>query len=178
MTNNEKKGSYYIIADHLRTTIFALADGAVIESKGRGYILRKLVKRSCLLIHFLNINHEKLLQVVKKLIEINSFFYIHLKKKEKLINEKLKDEIEKEINFIANATKKIDKYCLKNLQKLISAKDIFLWYDTYGIPLELIRYQLNKKERDFSEKEFNQLLEKQKLLGKRDREGKKINVFL
>src|SRR5438445_560938 len=93
--SNEQKGNYYIIADHLRTTIFALADGAVFEPKGRGYILKKLVKKATLLAYLLNLNSEQLIKVSEKLIEVNSSYYQHLKEKENLIIGELKKEIDK-----------------------------------------------------------------------------------
>ena len=133
----EQKGNYYIIADHLRTTIFALADGAKFEPKGRGYILKKLVKKTVLLTYFLNLSTSDLLLISQKII----------------------------------------KYCSKNPQKLVPAQEVFLWYDTYGIPLELIDYCLQQKERTFSRNEFTELLKKQKLLGKKDRKSKKVSAF-
>src|SRR3954463_10410236 len=102
-TINEQKGNYYIIADHLRTTIFALADGAIFEPKGRGYILRKLVKKAALLGHLLHLNQEHLQKISEKLIEVNSSYYQHLKEKEGLIIRELKKEIEKNQKFIVRA---------------------------------------------------------------------------
>ena len=86
---SQKKGNYYIIADHLRTTIFALADGALFEPKGRGYVLKKLVKKATLLSYLLNLNSEQLVKVGEKLIEVNSSYYQHLKKREDLIINEL-----------------------------------------------------------------------------------------
>src|SRR5436305_5694546 len=119
--NNEKKGNYYIIADHLRTTIFALADGAIFEPKGRGYILRKLVKKATLLGYLLCLNSEHLQKVSEKLIEVNSFYYRHLKEKENLIISELKREIEKNQEFIIRANRELEK----NYTPKIMAKDIF-----------------------------------------------------
>jgi len=175
--NEKQKGNYYIIADHLRTTIFALGDGALIESKGRGYILRKLIKRSCLTAFFLNLSTADLLAISQKIIEINGTFYTHLQEKKIQIMTNLEKEIVKEMNFITSATKKIANYCSKNFQKIIPTHEIFLWYDTHGIPLELISYYLEEKGKDFFEAEFNQLLAEQKLRGKEDRKSKKINIF-
>src|SRR5439155_6362428 len=106
--NNEKKGNYYIIADHLRTTIFALADGAIFESKGRGYVLKKLVKKVTLLGHLLHLDTEHLEKVSEKLIEINSSYYQHLEKKKNLIISELKKEIEKNQKFIIRANKELE----------------------------------------------------------------------
>jgi len=175
---NEQKGNYYIIADHLRTAIFALADGATFESKGRGYILKKLVKRATLLGYFLSFSSDNLLSFSEKLIEINSSFYTHLKKKENLITESLKKEINYTMKFITNSTQKIDQYCQGNpLNTSIPAEKIFFWYDTAGMPLELIENHLKQKEHNFSREEFNKLLNKQKQRGKEDRERKKIAAF-
>src|SRR3954468_21553078 len=96
---NEQKGNYYIIADHLRTTIFALADGAVIEPKGRGYILKKLIKRSCLIAYFLNLSPGDLLSVSKKIIEVNSDYYSHLKVQEIKLLATIDEEVVKMFQF-------------------------------------------------------------------------------
>ena len=169
--SEEQKGNYYIIADHLRTTIFALADGAKFEPKGRGYILKKLVKKTVLLTYFLNLSTSDLLLISQKIIEVNGNFHSHLKKSESSIIESLKKEIEK------SAQQKIIKYCSKNPQKLVPAQEVFLWYDTHGLPLELIDYCLQQKERTFSRNEFTELLKKQKILGKKDRKSKKVSAF-
>lgn len=175
---NEQKGNYYIIADHLRTAIFALADGAHFEPKGRGYILKKLVKRATLISHFLNLSPDNLLLFNKKLIEVNSKFYTHLKEKETLIMESLEKEINYTAKFIINSTQKIDQYCEKKLSNtVIPAKKIFFWYDTAGIPLELIEHHLKNKKYNFSRQEFDKLLDEQKQKGKADRERKGVAVF-
>ena len=106
---DEQRGNYYIIADHLRTTIFALADGATFESKGRGYILKKLVKKATLLGHLLHLNSEHLQKVSEKLIEVNASYYYYLKKKESLIINELKKEIEKNQRFIIWANQELEK---------------------------------------------------------------------
>ncbi|CAG8693537.1 8994_t:CDS:1, partial [Ambispora leptoticha] len=105
---NEQKGNYYIIADHLRTTIFALADGATFESKGRGYILKKLVKKATLLSYLLGLNSEQLQKVSEKLIEVNASYYQHLKANENLIISELKKEIEKNREFILRANRELE----------------------------------------------------------------------
>jgi len=118
---NQQKGNYYIIADHLRTTIFALADGAVFEPKGRGYILKKLVKRATLLAYLLDLNSEQLQKISEKLIEVNSTYYQHLKKKEDWIIGELKKEIDKSREFINKSTQELGK----NYNPKVTAKEIF-----------------------------------------------------
>jgi len=124
---NESKGSFYIIADHLRTAIFALADEARFEPKGRGYILRKLVKRTALLGHFLNFSGEELILFSQKLIDVNSSFHTHLGQKNDLIIEYLKKEIIHIMKFIKNSAQKMDNYCQKILlvNNSVPAQDVF-----------------------------------------------------
>jgi len=118
---SQKKGNYYIIADHLRTTIFALADGALFEPKGRGYVLKKLVKKATLLSYLLNLNSEQLVKVGEKLIEVNSSYYQHLKKKEELIISELRKEVDKSMEFINKSVKELNKYYTPK----ITAQEIF-----------------------------------------------------
>src|SRR6185369_9692937 len=118
---NQQKGNYYIVADHLRTTIFALADGAVFEPKGRGYILKKLMKKATLLGYLLNLNSEHLQKISEKLIEVNASYYQHLKENENLIIGELKKKIEKNQEFIVRANRELEK----SYTPKITAEDIF-----------------------------------------------------
>jgi len=167
------KGDYYVMADHLRTTIFALADGAVFEPKGRGYILKKLVKKATLLTHFLNLNGENLQKIIELLIKVNCSYYSHLREKKELIISELKKEIDKNFNFVDKSVEKLNSYYSPG----ITAEDIFFWYDTKGISLELIRFYLEEKKHNFPEKAFNNLLEKQKERSLKDRKKKNLSVF-
>jgi alanyl-tRNA synthetase len=97
---SEKTKNYYRLADHLRTAIFALADGATFESKGRGYILKKLIKRATLSAYLLNLDGEHLQEISEKIIEVNAFHYQYLKKKKGLIISELKKEIRRNQEFI------------------------------------------------------------------------------
>src|SRR5438132_8373604 len=118
---DQQKGNYYIIADHLRTTIFALADGATFEPKGRGYILKKLVKKATLLSYLLNLNAEQLIKISEKLIEVNSSYYTHLKEKEKAVINELEKEINKNMKFINNSIQELNK----NYSPKITYENIF-----------------------------------------------------
>ncbi|MCE8163281.1 MAG: hypothetical protein I3273_03830 [Candidatus Moeniiplasma glomeromycotorum] len=171
MTTN--KGDYYIIADHLRTTLFALADGAVFEPKGRGYILRKLVKRATLLAYLLGLTSSELEKIAEKLIEVNSIHYSRLLQKKNLLISELKKQVEKEINLIKQANQKLQQAPLSQ----VGAKTIFQWYDSEGIPLELIKFHFQNQNCPFPEDQFNQLLELQKKSGAEDRKKKKITAF-
>jgi len=170
---NETKGNYYIIADHLRTAIFALADGATFGPKGRGYVLKKLVKKATLSAYFLGLNSEQLQKVSEKLIEINSSYHKHLKAKESEIISELRKEIDKSMKFISKSAQEIDNCYTPRT----TVADIFFWYDTKGIPEELIRFYLEKKGHKFPKDDFDKLLEGQKKKSLKDRQGKNLSIF-
>src|SRR5436853_3381442 len=121
MNEIKNKGNYYIIADHLRTTLFALADGGKFESRGRGYILRKLVKRATLTAYLLGLTSAELEKISQKLIEVNSVYYPHLLQKKSLLIGELKKQVEKEINLINQANQKLNRFSLSQVE----AKTVF-----------------------------------------------------
>lgn len=174
---DEQKGNYYVIADHLRTAIFALADGATIEPKGRGYIIRRLIKRSCLLAFFFNLSPNDLLLVSKKIIQVNSSYYQHLKEKEEKLLFTIEEEIVKIFQFIKEKEREIAKILLNLNNIVIPVQDVFFWYDTKGVPLELINLEIKRNGCTYNKEEFNKLLKEQKDKGKKDRSQKDIKAF-
>jgi len=173
MIDISEKHNFYIIADHLRTTIFAVADGATFTPKGRGYVLKKLVKKIALLVYLLNLNISNLRTISEKLIEINSVYYPQLEKKKSLIISEIEKEITKALQLINGTINKLDNY----YSPQITAQDIFFWYDTHGIPYELIKNYLEKKNYQFPEPEFKQLLTEQKKRSLADRKKKNVSAF-
>ena len=113
---SKNKGDYYVIADHLRTTLFALADGGIFEPRGRGYVLRKLVKRATLLAYLLGLTSSELEKISEKLIEVNSVHYPRLLQKKSLLINELKKQIEKEINLIKQANQKLQQSSLSQIK--------------------------------------------------------------
>ena len=150
-----------------------MADGAIFEPKGPGYILRKLVKKATLLAYLLNLNSEQLQKISERLIEVNSSHYTYLQEKKNLIINELKKQIDKKMEFISKSERKLESY----YSSKTTAEDIFFWYDTKGISIELIRFYLGRKNHKFPEEEFSSLLEKQKERSLKDRERKKVKVF-
>ncbi|CAG8470814.1 17647_t:CDS:2 [Gigaspora margarita] len=108
-------------ADHLRTIIFALADGAIFEPKGRGYILKKLAKKVVLIAHLLNLNWEDLRTISEELIFLNSSYYPYLLEKKNLIIIDIEKEITKSQKLISEAVDNLNNYYSPN----ITAQDIF-----------------------------------------------------
>ncbi len=137
-TNIKYEGQmpFKVVSDHIRAITFAISDGATFSNEGRGYILRRLLRRASLHARKLNINENFLSKLVPTVVKIMEDFYPHLKEKEALVQELVEKE---EIQFsktILNGEKLLEDL-LKDSSKMISGIDAFKLYDTYGFPIEL-----------------------------------------
>ena len=139
-----------IIADHVKASVFIIADGIVPGNKEQGYILRRLIRRAVKYERDLGIKNS-LVEIAKPVFEIYSD-YEHLQKnKERIIEEIQKEEnkfletLEKGMNIFVRLTK--DK-------KEIDCKDSFLLYQSYGFPVEMIEEECKKRKIKFSKEQF------------------------
>jgi len=136
--------SIRIIADHIRGSVFLVADGIIPSNKAQGYVLRRLIRRIIVHGRLLGIKEKFTASLAKIVIKTMNPFYPHLKNEEKNVLEILNRE---EINFnqtIDRGLKEFNKIIAKNAKK-ISGEMTFLLYDSFGFPLELTE-ELAEKE--------------------------------
>ncbi|POG98565.1 alanine--tRNA ligase [Fructilactobacillus lindneri] len=163
--NVEDDVAFKVIADHIRTITFAISDGALPSNEGRGYVIRRLLRRATVNGHQLGINDAflyKLVPVVGKImhshypqvLEQSDYIAKIVKSEEDRFNATLNDGI-KLLNDLIETTKKANK-------KDISGKDAFKLYDTYGFPLELTEEYAHDRGIDVNETEFDNEMEKQR----------------
>lgn len=136
-SNKETAASFHVIADHIRTLSFAIADGAIPSNTDRGYVLRKILRRAVRYARKINIKKPFLAKLLPSLINTFQSAYIELKSFQTNIEEILTIEEE---NFIRTLNKggNILNEIIKNSKKTISGKDAFKLKDTYGFPIEEI----------------------------------------
>lgn len=167
----------YTIADHLRTSIFAICDGATIEHKKQGYILKKLLKRTALFAYILKLKVSDLLQLYDKIVISNSHFYKELFSANAASKRTIGDELARfYLNFEAYA-KKIEEYFKANPCREIAAEQVFFWYDTSGFPLELINSFLAERGVTFDQATFGKIMKEHKRKSLDDRRKQKISAF-
>ncbi len=128
---------FKIIADHIRTVTMALADGAMLSNEGRGYVLRRLLRRAIKHGKQLKINGPFLTELVDEVINIMKDFYPYIVKKEKIIKKIITAEENKFLETLLSGEKKLFDIVKNTKSKKISGKDAFILYDTFGFPLEL-----------------------------------------
>lgn len=162
---------FKVIADHIRTLTFALSDGAVFENVGRGYVLRRLLRRASRMGKKLNINHEFLSSLVDVVIDSYSEIYPELVGN----RSKIKDLISKEEllfqKTLLSGEKKLEDIFQSN-NKVISGEEAFKLYDTYGYPIELTIEAAEEKGFAVDIASFNKYMSAQKEMARKNRKVK------
>ena len=134
----KNKMAYRVIADHIRTVTFALADGALFSNEGRGYVLRRVLRRAVRFGKKLKIEDSFMYKLVPVVYEIMKDFYPYLEEKLDYIAKLVKVEEERFHTTLADGEKLLMDVMEANKEsKMIDGKTAFKLYDTYGFPMEL-----------------------------------------
>lgn len=161
--------AFKVIADHTRSVVFALSDGATFSNEGRGYVLRRLLRRAVRYGKKLGMNEPFLYRLVSVVVNNMKDFYPYLVEKEALVTKQVKIEEEKFLNTLEAGEKKLIDYINTSLNKVIEKEVAFLLYDTFGFPFELTVEVAEEHGFTVDEKGFNELLQAQR---KRAREAR------
>ncbi len=160
---DEKKDiSLRVITDHVRSSTFMIGDGVIPSNNGRGYVLRRLIRRACRHGRLLGVEEPFLYKVCSTVIKENEVAYPELKDKEELITKVIKAEEESFGKTIDAGLALLDEYIANTKGNVFSGEDAFKLNDTYGFPLDLTRDILEEKGFTVDEDKFNSLLENQK----------------
>lgn len=159
---NEYKMAYRVIADHIRTVTFALADGAMFSNEGRGYVLRRLLRRAVRYGKKIGIEKSFMYQLVAVVTKNMSDFYPYLLEKEDYVSKMVKIEEDRFHQTLADGEKMMLELFEKAPNKMISGEDAFKMYDTYGFPFELTLEMANERGYEVDEAKFKACMEEQR----------------
>ncbi|WP_033828334.1 alanine--tRNA ligase [Bacillus andreraoultii] len=138
--NDEFDVAFKVIADHIRTVTFAVADGALPSNEGRGYVLRRLLRRAVRYAKQIHIERPFMYELVPVVGEIMEDYYPEVKSKTEFIQKVVKNEEERFHETLNEGlsilTEVMNKAKAKNLD-MVQGSDVFRLYDTYGFPVEL-----------------------------------------
>ena len=154
------KMAFRVIADHIRAVTFATADGEVFSNEGRGYVLRRLVRRAERFGRVLGIDKPFLYQLVDIVVEIMKDFYPYLIEKADYVKKLVIAEEEKFLKTLSNGESLLND--LIKGKKELSGKDMFKLYDTFGFPKELTLEICEENGVTVNIEEFNEEMKKQK----------------
>ncbi|RFU65807.1 alanine--tRNA ligase [Peribacillus glennii] len=138
--DKEKDVAFKVIADHIRTVTFAVSDGALPSNEGRGYVLRRLLRRAVRYAKQININRPFMYELVPVVGEIMNDFYPEVQGKSEFIAKVVKNEEERFHETLHDGLAILSDVIKKEKAKgnnMIQGSDVFRLYDTYGFPVEL-----------------------------------------
>jgi alanyl-tRNA synthetase len=156
------KTEFKIIADHLRSSCFLIADGILPSNEGRGYVLRRIMRRSMRQIHKLGAKEPLMFKLVDILIKEMGASYPELTRARDVIIETLKSEEEKFRETLEKGLKILDDEILQNKNAKFSGALAFKLYDTYGFPLDLTQDICKEKKLEVDVEEFEKEMELQR----------------
>jgi len=159
----EKNISHRVIADHLRASCFLIADGVLPSNEGRGYVLRRIMRRAMRHAHLIGCKEPLMYRLVPNLMSEMSLAFPELNRANALITETLKLEEERFKKTLDRGLKLLDDEVSK-LPKdgILDGNIAFRLYDTYGFPLDLTQDALRAQDLSVDEDAFAKAMEKQK----------------
>lgn len=166
----DKGASYRVISDHIRSVSFLLAQGLNFDKEGRGYVLRRILRRAVRHGYLLGIKEPFMYKLVDVLCEIMGYHYEYLNEKKAYIKELIKIEEER---FLSTITAGLELFNaeLKNTKDIFSGDVAFKLYDTYGFPLDLTADMLREKGLSVDSARFDELMQEQKMRAKASWKG-------
>lgn len=165
-----KGASYRVISDHIRSVSFLLAQGLNFDKEGRGYVLRRILRRAVRHGYLLGIKEPFMYKLVDVLCEIMGYHYEYLNEKKAYIKELIKIEEER---FLSTITAGLELFNaeLKNTKDIFSGDVAFKLYDTYGFPLDLTADMLRENGLSVDSARFDELMQEQKMRAKASWKG-------
>jgi len=168
--NETNNSSFRVIADHLRASSFLLAEGVLPSNEGRGYVLRRIMRRGMRHSHLLGSKEPIFYDIFKTLLEEMSNNYPELERAQSLIKETLKTEEEKFLVLLDRGIKILNEEVNK-VKKILPGEVAFKLYDTYGFPLDLTEDILKNKSLKVDVEKFDLLMKESKELAKKNWKG-------
>ncbi len=153
--------SFRVIADHLRSTTFLLAQGVNFSNEGRGYVLRRILRRAVRHGYMLGLREPFMYRLVDTLVKIMGAHYLYLAQKKESVKQMMQLEEERFFATIAAGIALFEKE-LEKADKLFSGAVAFKLYDTYGFPLDLTQDMLRERGMDVDIAEFERLMQEQR----------------
>ena len=168
--NEKNLSSFRVIADHLRASSFLIAEGVLPSNEGRGYVLRRIMRRGMRHSHLLGSKKPIFFNIFKTLMDEMKDNYPELQRAESLIKETLKMEEEKFLVLLDRGIKILNDEISK-IDKVLPGEVAFKLYDTYGFPLDLTEDILKNKSLKIDNKKFDLLMKESRELAKKNWKG-------
>ena len=154
--------AFKVIADHVRTVTFAVADGAMLSNEGRGYVLRRLLRRAVKYGKKLGIARPFMDELVDIVVENMEVYYPYLAAQSDIVKKIVMTEETKFLETLVAGEKRFEAIVALSQNNTISGTDAFILYDTYGFPIELTQEYAEELNLKVDKSGFNIEMDKQK----------------
>lgn len=170
----ERQAAFHVLADHARCVTMLIADSCIPSNDGRGYVLRKIIRRAALFAQKLSTNNALFPDLCYTVVKELSPYYPSIADQANVVHQILTSEIEKFVNNLVRGTALLNQYFVQHAATaIVSGKQIFMMYDTYGFPIELIHVMAHEHGFSVDEEGYTVLMAQQQA-----QSGKKtINVL-
>jgi alanyl-tRNA synthetase len=161
----DQRIAFRVIADHLRMLVFSITDGALPSNEGRGYVLRRILRRAARFGRKVDLHKPFLFKLVPTVVDVMKDAFPEIEKKQHHVKEVIKSEEE---NFNRTLDRGIELFeelavrLVKEGKKVIPGEEAFRLYDTYGFPLDLTRVMSKEKNMIIDEDGFDREMEAQR----------------
>ena len=172
--SKEKDVSLRVITDHIRSSVFMICDGVLPSNEGRGYVLRRLLRRAARHGKLLGVNDPFLCTVCHTVVTENKGHYPELAEREDYITKVIRVEEENFARTIDGGLKIFNDMLAGHKEKgesVFSGADAFKLYDTYGFPIDLTNEMVEEQGMTVDEAAFRKLMQEQKERARRAREA-------
>ena len=157
--------SYRVIADHIRTALFLLAQGVNFSNEGRGYVLRRILRRAVRHGYLLGFSEPFMFKLVDTVVDIMGGEYDYLAQKANAVKEQIELEEARFFKTIASGIELFNAE-LENTKEIFSGEVAFKLYDTFGFPLDLTEDMLREKNLKLDSAKFEELMLEQRTRAK------------
>ena len=170
----QKDVSLRVITDHVRSATFMIGDGVIPSNNGRGYVLRRLLRRAARHGKLLGVNRPFLYEVVDTVVHENEGHYPELRERQDYITRVIRVEEENFAKTIDSGMKIYDEMLAVHKEigtNVFSGEDAFKLYDTYGFPIDLTVEMVAEEGMDVDQEGFRRLMQEQKERARKAREA-------
>jgi len=162
---NKTDNAFRVIADHIRTLVFAITDGAIPSNEGRGYVIRRILRRASRYARVLGMHEPFIYKLVPIVVDTMSDAFGEIKERADFVSTVIESEeasfgrtLDRGIEIFADAAERAEH----TADKTISGEDAFQLYDTYGFPLDLTQLMANERGLKVDTVKFEELMEEQR----------------
>ncbi|MBN2456714.1 MAG: alanine--tRNA ligase [Sedimentisphaerales bacterium] len=179
--NKKTDIAFRVIADHIRALVFAITDGATPSNEGRGYVVRRILRRAARFGRELKMHEPFMYKLVPVVVDCLGDAFAEIKARADYVSMVIESEeagfgrtLDRGIEIFNTAAKRAEK----TTQRIISGKDAFQLYDTYGFPLDLTELMADERSLKVDKVKFNELMEEQRQRARAAQKGASLTIAL